>query len=178
MNFLTQKLSLESPSVTSLDLCNTSCLNQTENSSEKEEATLVKSVLTSTTDDVSTSNTLQRNPTTERGKTVKRKQSPNSKSSNTQRKAKVKSNDSEHDKTLITQRTRILDLENEVNQLRNVLQTFKNHTKHQKDSAENNPTQKIPTSICILILTIDIGMIQVIMIQYIEMLLVIISTKA
>ncbi|VDI70031.1 Hypothetical predicted protein [Mytilus galloprovincialis] len=139
MDSPTQKSSLESPAGTSLNPCITSCHNQSANNSEKDD-TLVISVLTRTSDDAITSNTLQRNSTTERGKSAKRNIS--SRSSQTQRKSKVKTSDSEHDQTLITQRTRILDLENKVNQLRTVLQTFKDHIKHQSDSAENGPSHQ------------------------------------
>ncbi|CAG2226098.1 unnamed protein product [Mytilus edulis] len=133
-----QKSSLESPTGTYLNPCITSCHNQSANNSEKED-TMVKSVLTHTSGDSTSSN---RNPITDRGKSAKRNISPTSRSSNNQRKSKVKSSDLEHDQTLITQRTRILDLENEVNQLRTVLQTFKDHIKHQSDPAEIGPSHQ------------------------------------
>ncbi|CAG2239403.1 unnamed protein product [Mytilus edulis] len=134
-----QKSSLEFPTDTYLNPCITSCHNQTANNLEKDD-TMVKSVLTSTSSE-STSST--RNPITDRGKSAKRNNSPTSRSSTNQRKSKVKSSVLEHDQTLITQRTRILDLENEVNQLRTVLQTFKDHIKHQSDPAEIDPSSKL-----------------------------------
>ncbi|CAC5424940.1 unnamed protein product [Mytilus coruscus] len=78
------------------------------------------------------------------------------KSTNIQRKTKIKYIDSEQDQTLITQRTRILDLENKVNQLRTLLQTFKEHIKTKVMQLTTTLHSNIPTSLDLLILRIKL----------------------
>ncbi|VDI78577.1 Hypothetical predicted protein [Mytilus galloprovincialis] len=73
------------PTDTYVNPCITSCHNQTANNLEKDD-TMVKSVLTGTSSD-STSST--RNPITDRGKSAKRNNSPTSRSSTNQRKLKT-----------------------------------------------------------------------------------------